>query len=573
MSRQKPNFEELLLEHGLLKPAQLEHVQRLAIEQKKTLEEVIRAEKLVFPEPLAQLKAAFLGVPYVDLKVVEIDDTAMSGISQRAATTYQFVAFGQQNGKLQVAMASPDDYQVLEAVRFIASRRSLIPELYCASPENIEAVLRAPSQNNIKQTLRDFGQEVLRAENVPRDKDKLHDVLVSAPINKIVAVIIRLAIEGLASDVHIEPGNKEFRVRYRIDHQLSTTLLLPMESLPAITSRIKILSNVRVSQSNLPQQGRFVLPIDGQSYSIHASFMPTVAGERVTLRLIDISKPAPTLSELGLSNTQLDLVKKHLSARDGLIIVAGPAGSGKATFLFTALSLLNKSDVNIATLEDPVEYEISGINQTQLQSAQGLTATVVLQNLLQQDIDIIMVSKLFDSATAGLVVKAAANHLILSTCHASDAISTISHLINLDLGSHLVASSLRLLVAQRLVPKLCQACALPEPIPRELKLEIQAELKNISKATRDELRLPRKLSFSSSAGCPACHERKTQGQIGLFEVVPVFQELRTAIANKDDCASLVPLIRRKGHLSLRQDGLLKALAGLVSYRDVISATS
>jgi len=573
MADKKPTFEELLLEHGLLKPAQLAHVQRRATEQNKSLEDIIRDEQLVYPEPLAQLKATFLGLPYVDLKVVDIDDSAMRGISERAATTYQFIAFGQRGGQLQIAMASPDNHQALEAVRFIAKKSSLTPEIYCASPENIESALRVPAQEDIKQTLLDFGREVRRAEDIPKDKGKLHQVLVKAPVNKIVAVIIRLAIEGLASDVHIEPGDKEFRVRYRISDKLHTTLLLPMNLLPPITARIKILANIHVASSNLPQEGRFVLPLDQQSYSIHVSIMPTVTGEQITLRLINTSRPAPSLTELGLTSPQLDLVKKRLSTLNGLIIVAGPANSGRSTTLFAALSFLNAPDVNIATIEDPVEYEITGVNQTQLQPVQGLTAAVVLQGLLHHDVDIIMLDKLLEGTTAGLAIKASASRLVLLAVSASDAAGIIPYLTSLGISPHLIASSLRLLIAERLVPRLCQSCARPVAIPGELREEIQTELKNISKFYDQKINLSRKLSFSSSTGCPNCRERRSQGQIGLFEVVPLFQELRTAIINNNGYDKLVSIIRRKGCLSLYQDGLLKALNGLVNYEDVVSATS
>ncbi len=572
MADQKPTFEELLLEHGLLKPAQLAHVQRRAAEQNKSLEDIIRDEQLVYPEPLAQLKATFLGLPYVDLKVVDIDDNAMRGISERAATAYQFIAFRQRGSQLQIAMASPDNHQALEAVRFIAKKSSLTPEIYCASPENIEAALRVPAQENIKQTLLDFGREVRRAEDMPKNKDKLHQVLVKAPVNKIVAVIIRLAIEGLASNIHIEPGDKEFRVRYRINDKLHTTLLLPLNLLSSVTARIKILANIRVALSNLPQEGRFVLPFDQQSYSIHVSIMPTVTGEQVTLRLINISRPVPSLTELGLTSQQLDLVRKHLSAPHGLIIIAGPANSGKSTTLSAALSFLNTPEVNIATLEDPVEYEIPGVNQTQLQPVQGLTAAAALQNLLHDDVDIIMLDKLIEETTAGLAVKASASRLVLLAVSASDAAAIIPYLASLGVSPHLIASSLHLLIAQHLVPKLCQSCARPVTIPSELREEIQAELKNISKFYGQPLSQSRKLSFSSSTGCPNCRERRVQGQIGLFEVVPLFQELRTAIANNSSYEALVSIIRRR-YLSLYQDGLLKALAGLVNYEDVVSATS
>lgn len=574
MAPSKPTLVELLLERGLLTPTQIEHVENQAREQKKSIEQIIKEETLVYPEPLAQLKAELIGVPYIDLQTIRIDEHAMHDVSPRAATTYRFIPFSQKKNKLLVAMDSPDDYQAMEAVRFIAKKNNLTPEIYCASSEGITRALSLSAQPNVEQALREFGKEFDKVKAVPKDKTKLKKALEEAPVNKIVAVIVRHAVEGLASDIHIEPNSQELRVRYRINGRLHTTLLLPIKAHPAIVSRIKILSNIHLIKSSIPQEGRFFITTNDQSYSIKTAVIPTINGEKITLRLIDISQPAPSLAELGASRQHQEIILEHLAAKDGLIIIAGPDSSGKSTTLFSLLTLLNKPDTNIATVEDSVAFEIEGVSQTHIRPSQGLSYTAALSHTLRQDTDIIMVDKVRDRETAQLLIQGAlAGHFILSTLYAKDALRSITHLLSLGVSPYLLASSLNLLIAQRLVPKLCQSCQQPSPIPRELKPSVQMEAKNIPKSYFNDINISQAKSFYKSSGCPDCKERKVQGQIVLFEVVPITKELRTAISNEADYKSLAKIARQKGFITLRQDGLLKALQGLVRYEDVIRATN
>jgi type IV pilus assembly protein PilB len=471
-------------------------------------------------------------------------------------------------------MESPDDYQAMEAVRFIAKKNNLTPEIYCASSEGITRALSAPAQPNVEQALREFGKELEKAKAAPKEKTKLKSALEEAPVNKIVAVIVRHAIEGLASDIHIEPNNQELRIRYRIDGQLHTTLLLSIKSHAAIVSRIKILSNIRLIKSSIPQEGRFfVTTKDDQSYSIKTAVIPTINGEKITLRLVDVSQPAPSLAELGAGKQHQQIISEHLIGKEGLFIIAGPDGSGKSTTLFSALTLLNKPDTNIVTIEDSIAFEIDGASQTQIRPSRGLSYNTALTHTLRQDTDIIMVDKMRDKETVQLLMQGAlAGHLMLSTLYAKNALRCITHLLSLSVSPYLLASSLSLLVAQRLVPKLCQSCQQPKPISRELKPSVQVETKTIPRSYFNDANISQPKSFFECSGCPDCKERKVQGQIALFEIVPITKELRTAISNEADYESLKKIAQQKGFISMRQDGLLKALQGLVRYEDVIRVT-
>ena len=574
MANPKNSLENLLLEHGLLKPNQLEYVQDKAQSQKQSITDIIRAEQLVYPEPLAQLTAESLGLPYVDLQSVQVDPSAMADISSRAAHTYRFLAFGQTADKLQVALADPADYQALEAVRFIAKKQNRNLELYCASAEGIEQVSSPEPRPNINQALRDFGKDIQQSSRLPEDETKLQQTLAEAPISKVFAVIMRHAVEGLASDVHIEPFGNELRIRYRINGELHTSLLLSHNLHRSIVSRIKMLASMQVRSSNVPQESRFTFASGQQVYSVRVAIMPTIHGEKITLHLVDTTKAAPSFAELGFVGLALSQLKEQLQDPKGLIIVAGPDGSGKSTTINAILTSLNVPSTSIATVEETIEYEVPGITQTQISPAMEITYERVLQNLLRQDVDIIMVEEIRSAKTGHLLTKGAlAGRLMLSTIHAQDALRTIPQLIDLGISPYVLSSSLRLIIAQRLVPKLCQFCKKPVPIPKSLTKTVSEEIKRLPTQFVSAYSLASPATFYASAGCPKCHERKTFGQIAIFDLVRISKDLAQAIANGGNYEELTTIASSAGHLTLAQDGLLKALQGLVRYADVVRVTA
>ncbi len=569
-------IEVLLIERGLLKSAQLDHVHGRMEQENLPIEAVVLAEKLVFPEALAQIRAEVLGIPYIDLGQVKRNVAAMNTISRQAAATYRFVAFDEQNGKLQIAMESPDDFQALEAVKFIAKKRGLHPEVFIASQENIDRALggAAEIQAEIGGALKDFSREVAEADIGGKEDKEIARFIEEAPVTKVVAVMIRHAIEGNASDIHIEPTETDVRIRYRIDGDLHTSLLLPRKVHSAIISRIKILSNLKIDESRLPQDGRFSTSIDGRNFDFRVSTMPTVFGEKAALRILDKSYGAPSFDQLGLTGRQQLLLKEHLQAPHGIILISGPTGAGKSTTLFTSLTLLNVPGVNIATLEDPVEYEITGINQTQVNPDIGLTFVSGLRNLLRQDPDILMVGEIRDKDTAALAVHASlTGHLVLSTIHTNDAVGTIPRLIDMGIDPFLLTATLRLLVAQRLVSKLCHECRREVPLPAATREKIVTALKSVP----DEYRLTDNQKNPTvvyeSPGCPVCHEAGSVGRVAIFEVVPMSRALRSATNEGGEYDILQRVARNEGYITMRQDGILKALNGLVQYEDVMHVTS
>lgn len=574
---QQEKLLQLLSERGLLKEGQREHVVGRAQKEGITPEEVIRTENLVFPEALAQVKSEVLGVPYADLNKTGVDDAAMEGVSRKAVVTYRFVPFAIKDKSLLVAMENPEDFQAQEAVKFIARRKGLNPEIFLASNMAIEQALGGSSvaKAEIGGALADFSQEIEAAGSVEtKDTADLGRFMEEAPVTKVVAVIIRHAIEGVASDIHIEPEEKELRIRYRIDGDLHTSLSLPLKVHAAVVSRIKILARLKIDEQRLPQDGRFSVTVDGHGYDFRVSTMPTTYGEKVALRILDKSAGAPSFEDLGLRGPMEKMLTNHLLAPHGIILISGPTGAGKSTTLFSALTVLNKPDVNIVTLEDPVEYEITGVNQTQVHPSIGLTFASGLRSILRQDPDIVMVGEIRDKETAELAVHASlTGHLVLSTIHTNDAIGTVSRLSDMGVDPFLLAASLRLLAAQRLVGKLCEHCKKEVPIGETLKEKIVEELANVPAdyMTEENQRASRVLF--ESEGCPQCHETGSIGRLGIFEVIPVSRKLRSAMNDTVEYDTLNDVARSEGAITMRQDGLLKALAGEVAYQDVLRVTA
>lgn len=569
-------LEQLLRERGLLSPEQIATFSAEAAAKKRTLAQVIRAAAVMSPRDLAQVMAEAGGVPYIDLASTTIDKGAMRDIPKQAAATYRFFAFGQRDGKLLVAMDEPEDFQALEAIKFIAKKKGLSPTIYQAAKEDIDKALggTAEVQAEIGTALRDFSQELAAAATAGQADADLSRMMEAAPVTKVVAVIIRHAVEGHASDIHVEPTDSELRVRYRVDGRLHTTLLLPKRIHTAVISRIKILSTLKIDESRLPQDGRFSSTVAAQAYDFRVSVIPTVYGEKAVIRILDKSRGAPSFEELGLWGHQQKTFLEHLGSPHGIILISGPTGAGKSTTLFTALSHINKPEVNISTLEDPVEYEIEGVNQTQVNPDIGLTFASGLRNLLRQDPDILMVGEIRDVDTAALAIHASlTGHLVLSTIHTNDATGAIPRLVDMGIDPYLLTATIRLVAAQRLVARLCQECKREEAIPPRLREAVAAELKNIAEFHRQKPNQQTPRVLYHAGGCPKCHETGLVGRIGIFEIVPLSRRLREAMNESASYDTLYDIARHSGAITMRQDGLLKALAGVVQYEDVLRVTS
>jgi type IV pilus assembly protein PilB len=470
----------------------------------------------------------------------------------------------------------PDNFKAIEAIEFLAKGQGLHVEYYHISTQSFAEAFKqyvslSQELSSALETKQAEVEEVATAED--SEKIEFGDLTKSAPVIRIVSVIVRHAIEGGASDIHIEPMSKETRVRYRIDGILHTSLVLPRSIHGAIVARIKVMANLKLDETRIPQDGHIRLIINEKEYDFRVSILPLVDTEKVVMRVLDIAKGAPTIEDLGYEGEQYELVKKGLEQTEGLIVVTGPTGSGKSTTLFSILNIVNKEGVNIATLEDPVEYQIKGINQSQVKPEIGYTFASGLRSFLRQDPDIIMVGEIRDQETGELAVHAAmTGHLVFSTIHTMDAIGIIGRLLDMGIEPFLLGSTLKTVIAQRLVRKICTHCKEEEKIPEDLLKEIKQDLSKVNseyiKTLFKDYQIEN-LKFFKGKGCPDCGNTGYHGRVAISEVLDINKEIKEIINNGKDKLSVETVRQYQKFISIKQDGIIKALKGVTTLEEVL----
>src|SRR3989344_1971967 len=446
IQEKRKTFEQFLVDQKYLTPKQLSTIHLEEAKNKETLESSIISLKLMDEERLTRALAAFFHLPYADLRNQSLSKEALAVISQETMENYKFIPFAKEGNLLRIALTNPSDLQALEALEFLAQQNKYRIELYLISKTSYQDALRKSrtASAEVGEALAVM-QEKEKKDEVPKpaQKDASPKLTGEAPITKIVDVVLRHAIESRASDIHIEPQENDLRIRYRVDGVLQSSLVVPKVVHPAIVSRIKILSNLKIDEQRLPQDGRFHMDVDGRSIDFRVSTLPNVNGEKVVARIRDKSGGVPKLEELGIVGMKLSRLKENITKAHGMVLVTGPTGSGKSTTLYAVLNILNKIGVNIVTLEDPVEYFIDGVNQSQINPDIGLTFASGLRSILRQDPNIIMVGEIRDRETAELAVHSAlTGHLVFSTLHTNDAIGAIPRLVDMGIENFLLTASL-----------------------------------------------------------------------------------------------------------------------------------
>lgn len=572
------SFENFLLEKGFITKEALIQARSESLTSHKNLFDYLVAEKFINEEELTQARGLFFNLPYVDLKNHKVTKEVLELVPKDTTNTYKLVPFELSNKVLKVALTDPTNLAALGALEFLSQKNKLQLELYITSYTSFMSVFR--KSENITKEVRQALNEVVEKERLEEQKkvtkieQKIEEKIVEeAPISKIVDVIIRHAIEGRASDIHIEPSEEDLRVRYRIDGVLQSSLILPKTVHSAIVSRIKILSNLKIDEQRLPQDGRFHVNLEGKPIDFRVSTFPTVIGEKVVLRILDKSTGAPTLDELGISGHRLELVSEAIRKPHGMFLMTGPTGSGKSTTLYSILSILNKPGVNIVTLEDPVEYFIDGVNQAQIRPEIGLTFASGLRSILRQDPNIIMVGEIRDKETAELAVNSAlTGHLVFSTLHTNSAIGAIPRLIDMGIEPFLLTASLNLLAAQRLVRKICDKCKQQREPTEPIRELIKTELKEVkdSELTGIDINNPK---VYVGKGCAACENSGYKGRVGIYEVVNISKPLQDLITDRKPAVKIQEYaVLQEGMILMRQDGILKALRGLTTVEEVVRVT-
>jgi type IV pilus assembly protein PilB len=565
--------EQLLQEiqnRTLLAPDTITRVKRESFLSGKTAEAILYEKRFLDDEKIAQLKSEILKIPYKKIDFASFDDQNLSLISEETVRTYGVVPLEQKDGVLIAGMMNPDDLKSQEALKFVAHRSRLNLGIYVISYGDWQKVLKkySPYRSEIEEAVRTLDIKSQQKDVKLEDGTEISE---DAPIIRIVAGTIREAISVGASDIHIEPQDNYLRVRFRMDGQLKEVASLPVEFSNLVVSRVKVLSGLKIDETRTPQDGRFRSKVFDREIDFRVSTFPTPLGEKVAIRVLDSSTGLKSFETLGLEGKNLETVKAGVEKPYGMILVTGPTGSGKTTTLYAILQILNREDVNIVSLEDPVEYFVAGINQSQVRPEIGYDFASGLRQILRQDPDVIMVGEIRDTETAGLAINAAlTGHIVLSTLHTNNSIGVIPRLIDMKVEPFLLPSGLNLMMGQRLVSKLCQECKKAEEAPAPAQAIIERDLASLPEDLKKNYKKP--YSTYQSPGCPACKGKGVAGRMALFEVLHMTPELEEIINAGPTAQKILAEAKRQGMITMRQDGILKALSGLVALEEVVKET-
>jgi type IV pilus assembly protein PilB len=565
---------EELVKKGILTKEKEKDLRKEMESLGKREEEVILDNKILNEDELFALKSEILKIPLKKFDPKEISPETLKEIPEETADFYKLFPISKRGKTLEVGMVYPEDLDAREAINFLARQKNLEIKISLITLSNFKRAIAEyrAKREEIEKALEELERE-MRVERRPAISE-IERIAEEAPITKAVASILRYGVEGESSDIHIEPLKERTRVRYRFLGRLYTSLFLSSKVHPAIVSRIKILSGLRIDETRIPQDGRFSIEFWGRKIDFRVSTFPTAMGEKVAIRILDPKVGLKKFEELGLSGRSFEVLKKAIKKPYGMILVTGPTGSGKTTTLYAILQKLNQEEVNIVTLEDPVEYLIEGINQSQIRPEIGYTFATGLRHVLRQDPDIIMVGEIRDRETAELAIHAAlTGHLVLSTLHTNNAIGVIPRLIDLGISPFLIPYSLSVALAQRLVRRLCEKCK-REVIPKkEVKDLILAEIEKLPEEEKKKLKIQKEFKIFEPVGCDECHRTGFSGRVGIFEVLEMTRNLEEIILKEPSEAKIFEEARRQGMLTLRQDGILKVLQGITTIEEVLRETA
>jgi len=569
-----------LAERGLLEQTKAEEIEKESKKSTKTVEQLILERKLIPEETLFTAKSQYLGYPLKEVDPQQVSLKVLDLIPIDTAKHYKMIALKKEGSDLHVGMVYPEDLDAREALKFLARRHKFESKIFLITPSTFNKVLK--QHRNLKQEVGEVLQELkeeFKGEEEAGVLEKMaggaaiERLAEEAPISKVVAVILRYSVEGEASDIHIEPGRDKLRVRFRLMGDLFSSIFLPMRIHKAVVSRIKVLSNLKIDETRVPQDGRFATTILGRNIDFRVSTFPTTLGEKVVIRVLDPEKGLRNFSDLGMREHDTNIVQKAIEKPYGMILSTGPTGSGKTTTLYAVLQILNKEKVNIVTLEDPVEYFMAGVNQSQVRPEIGYTFANGLRSILRQDPDIVMVGEIRDHETASLATHAAlTGHIVLSTLHTNDALGVIPRLIDLGIEPFLIPTTLSLCIAQRLVRRLCEKCKKKVEAKKEIKGMILKELDEFPPEIRKTIKVPAPFYIWEPVGCPHCNGVGFSGRIGVFEILQMTDQLEEIVLEETSEKKLREEAERQSMTTMRQDGILKVLNGLTTLEEVMRAT-
>lgn len=554
---------ECLVAAGKLTEVQAQELKILALTRNISVEDHLLAQNLLQKHDILQAKAEMYKIPFISLVGRGVSPDILTFVPEPVARKYKVMPFDLDKQKkiLSVAMADPLDLPLIE---FLEEKSGYtISANFCDGAEITEKIDSEYAQSlsaEVNQALEGRPDSAIKTIEV----DKISEIIKEAPIAKLVSTILEFSTKNRASDIHLEPQAIRTRVRYRIDGILSEKLALPRTVHDAVVSRIKILSGMKIDERRISQDGRFNFKFGKEEVDVRVSTLPTVHGEKVVMRLLKKTGGMPTLADLGFIGPSLKNMETAITRPHGIILVTGPTGSGKTTTLYSILSRLNSTTVNIVTIEDPVEYELAGVNQVQINPTAGLTFASGLRAFLRQDPNIILVGEIRDSETMALAIQAAlTGHLVFSTLHTNNAATTIPRLLDLGAEPFLIVSVLNAIVAQRIVRKICTSCKEAYVPAATLLRDIHTVLGPLFPNDKPEMMLYR------GKGCKECNQTGYLGRIGIYETLSVNDAITAAIAARKSAEDIEHLARANGMITLKQDGYLKALAGVTTVEEVL----
>ncbi|MDO8495181.1 MAG: ATPase, T2SS/T4P/T4SS family [bacterium] len=561
-----------LLRQGLIAYEKLGSYEQQSQEQGKDFGRMLVELGVIKDADLLKIKSELYKLPPVDLTKVDIDKNLSKEIAEDVINFYQFIPFSKKGNVLSVGVVNPEDINALEALKFIAEDRGWSLEKYIISYTDFDRLLSNYSSitAEVGQVLEPINEDQSKAKLEMAVSGELGQITADSPITKVVAIIVKHAVDSKASDIHIEPYEKHIRVRFRVDGILQSALSLPRNLLSAIITRIKILSEMKIDELRLPQDGRFSTFID-RKIDFRVSSLPTRNGEKIVMRILDPLVGNVDLPDLGLYGHSLDLVVRNIEKPFGAILITGPTGSGKSTTLYSLLRRYNSEGINVITLEDPIEYFLDGINQSQIHEEIGYTFASGLRHILRQDPDVIMVGEVRDRETAGLATNAAlTGHVVLSTLHTNDAIGVIPRLIDMGVEKYLIAPTVNLAIAQRLLRKLCNNCKIKsEPNAGERKI-IEQAVKSLPPVYKQEVDGGWKEIYrASKEGCKECNGKAYRGRIAIFEILEMSDRLEQIILGEISEAKIKEEAKRQEMIEMFQDGVIKVLRGITSLEELL----
>lgn len=563
------NLLSILEEKGLITAADTPSIEEEVRTGGLTVEAVLEKRGIEGAKILEALSAHY-NMPSRALPIEPIGRAILEFIPEESARHYRFVPIAEKDGALEVGIVDPDNIEALDALQFISGRVGLPYKLFVISSNDFARVMNEyeSMKDDVGAALTEFEGSITAEETEKKEEKGGAEATIKpdAPVTKIVATILRYAVEGGASDIHIEPTPEKTRVRFRMDGKLHTSLELPAKVHQAVVARIKILSQLRLDEKRKPQDGRFSANVENRRIDFRVSTFPTQSGEKVVMRILDRSKSMATLESIGFSEYDLATVKEILKKPYGIILISGPTGSGKSTTLFGMLSSVDRETENVVSLEDPVEYEIEGVAQSQVKPEIGYTFASGLRSILRQDPNVIMVGEIRDKETAQLAIQAAlTGHLVFSTIHTNTAAGVISRLVDMGVDPYLIAPTLIAAIGQRLVRKLCPGSGVPVPVSEGVRMNLDKQFADLPAQYREKI--PKFEQVYEAKPGPDC-PNGTRGRLAVFEILRMDKELEHVVLTTPVEEKIYAAARAKGMLTLREDAIIKALDGLIPFDEV-----